>query len=165
MNVVRLALRQGNLDLGKRIELEKPPKAATLRAGRGWEPVERWRMLFKGTWKKTEGIATLELRTLALLARHLSGSRNSWRQRFLVLSDSMAAGGAASKGRSSIFSMLLVCRQLLVVQLVWGIRLIIRWIPSFYNNSDWPSRGGPVGVHPETREEHKDQDLGPLDQV
>ena len=71
----------------------------------------------------------------------------------------MAAGGAAAKGRSSVFSMLLICRQLLVIRVVWGIRLVTRWIPSFYNNSDWPSRAGPVGVHPETRVQHADQEL------
>ena len=57
--------------------------------------------------------------------------------------------------------MLLQCRQLLVARLVWGVQLVIRWVPSFYSQADWPSRGGPVGVHPDTQEEHLDQMLPP----
>ena len=30
-------------------------------------------------------------------------------------------------------------------------------VKSYYNNSDWPSRGGPVGVASDTRAQHADQ--------
>ena len=139
------------------LELQKPPKPASLRAGQNWESRDRWRMLFKGRWRKREGIAVSELRCLTILGRHLSKTRANWHHRYLMLSDSLAAGGAAAKGRSSVFGMLMQCRQLLVLSVVYGIRIITRWIPSYYNNADHPSRGGPVGVAPDTRRQHIDQ--------
>jgi hypothetical protein len=161
--LVNSALTKGNLSLGIRLEVQRPPKAVSLRAGRNWEPLERWRLVFKGAWGTKEGIATSELRCFALLGRHLGRTRATWNHRYLLLCDSMAAGGAAGKGRSSVFSMLMVCRQLLVIRVAWGIQFLSRWIPSFYNNSDFPSRGGPVGVHPDTKRAHLDQQLPDAD--
>lgn len=137
--------------------MERPPKPHTLRCGRRREPTQRWQMLFKGTWDRAEHISVLETRCLSLLARHLGRTKASWHQKYLVLSDSMAAGGAASKGRSGVFPILMQRRQLLVARVVWGVQLVIRWVPSAFNNGDWPSRGGPVGVHPDTLKEHTDQ--------
>jgi len=39
--LVNSALIKGNLSLGIRLEVQRPPKAVSLRAGRNWEPLER----------------------------------------------------------------------------------------------------------------------------
>ena len=156
--VVEEALRCSAFPLGKRLGPERPPKPHTFRISENWEPSSRWRLLFQGLWDRREQIAILELRTLGLLARHLSRSKANWNMRHLAFTHSMGAGGAASKGRSGVFGMLLVCRQLLVCQVTWGVKLMLRFVPSFYHNSDHPSRGGPVGVHPDTLLEHKHQE-------
>lgn len=88
---------------------------------------------------------------MGLLARHASRSVKEWGQRFLLLVDSAATIGCVTKGISSVFSLLLQMRRLLAIVMVTGLRLILRWTPSHWNFADWPSRGGPCGVAPDTK--------------
>ena len=85
-----------------------------------------------------------------LLARHLARSPANWHMRHLVLLDSLAALGAAMKGRSPSHPILRCCRILCAVHLVTGLRLIGRRTPSEHNMVDGTSRGGPVGLALET---------------
>ena len=62
-----------------------------------------------------------------------------------------------SKGRSSAYLLLRLCRQSAAIQIIMGIRLLMRYIPSEYNCADGPSRGDEIGVASETFAAHKDR--------
>ena len=62
----------------------------------------------------------------------------------LVLTDSMSAILAFSKGRSSSGAMNRVCRQLSALLFATGMRFAVRWVPSELNPADAPSRGKPL---------------------
>ena len=92
-----------------------------------------------------------------MLLRRLSLSRSCWNHKVLLFTDNQSALGALMKGRSSRYPMLRISRQVSAISLAFGIRLIARDIASERNYSDWPSRGGPVGVAPETLVAHADR--------
>ena len=119
-----------------------------------WTEQERWRLLFKGTWKVPEHNNVLEARGILSVLRHLSRNRSAWHSRVLVLTDSMVSLGSLAKGRSSADALLRVCRASAAVQLAVGIRLYLRYVPSERNQADGPSRGLPVGVAADTKEAH-----------
>ena len=64
----------------------------------------------------------------------------------LLIGDSMVTLGAFSKGRSSSAPVLHLCRRLAALCLGLGVKCYWRWVPTDHNNSDGPSRGGPLGV-------------------
>ncbi len=68
----------------------------------------------------------------------------------VVLTDSMAALGAATKGRSSSFPLLRQCRTLCALGLGLQIHIRCRYIESERNMSDGPSRGLAIGAADET---------------
>ena len=74
------------------------------------------------------------------LLQHLARSQRNLGKKHLVLSDSMSAILAISKGRSSTSSMNRVCRQVAALCFFTGMSLEGRWIPSELNPADLPSR-------------------------
>ena len=69
----------------------------------------------------------------------------------------MVTLGCLGKGRSSAPALLRLCRQAASVTLAFGIRLMLRYVPSEFNNADGPSRGLEVGVAPDTVTSHLDR--------
>ena len=122
-----------------------------------WSRVGRWKLVYAGRWREPEHINVQELRTVCGLLRHLSRSTSAYGSRVLVLLDSMVALGAGSKGRSSARPLLRLCRQMAPAQVILGIRLLLRYIPSELNPADGPSRGTSVGAAPETKVHHADR--------
>jgi hypothetical protein len=134
-----------------------PTPAAVSRAEQvltEWKDPARWRLTFAGTFSREEGIATQEMRTITLTARHLARNRDDWNKKHLLFTDSQSALGAACKGRSSNFPLLRLCRRLCAISLCLGVVLRIRWVPSEWNWADGPSRGEGVGVALETLRVH-----------
>ena len=91
------------------------------------------------------------------LMRHLARSSQMWRSRVLAMTDSMVTLGSASKGRSSSYPLLRLCRQLLPLQLILEMRMLLRYIPSEVNPADGPSRMKLVGAAEETVMAHSDR--------
>ena len=88
----------------------------------------------------------------------------------MVLSDSLVGIGVLAKGRSSSYPLLCCSRYALAVAATTGIRLALRYVPTWLNYADGPSRGTNFpGVHPETvrkaatkwRRKHPGVDLPP----
>eukprot|EP00969_Alexandrium_andersonii_P013650 595756-Alexandrium_andersonii.AAC.1 len=119
-----------------------------------WHRKERWRLAFRGRWRREEHTNVTEARGVAAVVRHLSRSTRSWGRGVLIFTDSLVAMGCLGKGRSSAAQLLSVCRIAAAAQLVFHVRIYLRWVPSERNYSDWPSRGGPVGVEPGTAAAH-----------
>lgn len=102
--------------------------------GEDWSEVEGSR------WDRVEPIPILEGRALVWLLQHLARSQRNLGKKHLVLSDSMSAILAISKGRSSTSSMNRICRQVAALSFFTGMSLEGRWIPSELNPADLPSR-------------------------
>ena len=99
-----------------------------------------------GTWAYDDHINVHEMRAVVAVIRHLARSSRNWNSRVLVLCDSMVTVGAVTKMRSSSFSLLKQLRKITALALCTGIRLTLRWIPTWMNPADGPSRGEAVGL-------------------
>ena len=101
-----------------------------------------WDVAVSAAWdRKGESINSYEARAVH------SGLRWALRlpasivnRQLLVLSDSSAAVGALSKGRSSSHTLLMRCRSSAALLLASGVRLLLRWVPTEWNPADGPSR-------------------------
>jgi len=103
----------------------------------------RWSTLVAAPWRDEEHINCLELRAVSTAVRRVLSSPSVVRDRcarLLILSDSQVAVGALSKGRSSSHTLLRRLRPLSALLLASGLQLALRWIPSFANPADAPSR-------------------------
>lgn len=96
--------------------------------------------LVSAPWHEEEHINRLELRSISTAIRRVLSSPNSIRRRLLLLSDSQVAVGALAKGRSSSHGLLCRLRPLSALILSSGMQLFLRWIPSYLNPADEPSR-------------------------
>ena len=119
-----------------------------------WVDPSRWRLLVKLAWERDEHINVLEARTVLNYVRHLGRSATRRQMKHLVFTDSTVAIGALSKGRSSAPPLLALCRRLLVLRAICGIRLYLRHVPSPQNSADGPTRDQPVGPAKETVEKY-----------
>ena len=104
-----------------------------------------WKKVNSSPWKRPEAIPVLEGRALVWTVQHLARSQVNHGKRHLILSDSMTAILALSKGRGSSRSMNRVCRQVASIVLACDFQLSYRWIPSELNAADDPSRCRSVG--------------------
>ena len=120
-----------------------------------WAQQDRWKLLFKSKWERSEHQNALELRTLVNLGRHLARSSKCWNQRYLVFTDSLVCLGALGKGRSSSPSLLRLLRRWAAIRMATQITMALRWIPTEDNAADGPSRDGAVGAHPSEPSEHR----------
>ena len=68
--------------------------------------------------------------------------REGFDKRHVILSDSMTAACAFSRGRAHTWELRRVCQQFGALCLATGAQVTVRWIPSEWNPSDCPSRGG-----------------------
>ena len=103
-----------------------------------------WTNVDGARWDRAEAIPILEGRSIVWLMQHLARSQKNLGKRHLILSDSMSATLAISKGRSSSKPMNRVCRQIAAIELITGMQIHLRWIPSELNPADFPSRAQSV---------------------
>ena len=118
--------------------------------GPPWRKQSRWHLIAMKEWEKEEHQTVLECRAAVAILRRMSRAPRHWRRRVLIITDSLVTLGCLAKGRSSSRSLLHLCRQAGVVQLVTGLRPVFRWVSSPNNVADGPSRGGPLGVDKDT---------------
>jgi hypothetical protein len=99
-----------------------------------------WKKVHSSPWTRPEAIPVLEGRALVWVAQHLARSQVNHGKRHLLLSDSMTAILALTKGRGNSRSMNRVCRQVGALSLACGFQLNYRWVASELNAADKPSR-------------------------
>ncbi len=116
-----------------------------------WGPIRRWRLGPVVRWAHSEHNNVGELRMCVLALERVSRDRGCWGKRCLVLSDSLVAIGVLAKGRSTPFPLLRLARRALAVCAASLLRPALRYVPTWLNCADLPSRGGTYpGVHPDT---------------
>jgi len=132
----------------------------------GLEPVpvewfawrRRWRVCFAVTWTGEEHNNTRELQACALAVRHLARSTRAFGKRWVILTDSLVTLGAVAKGRTSSAPLARCLRHIAATALLVDARLALRYIPTWGNPADGPSRGTPGAiVHPETIEKAREK--------
>jgi len=109
-----------------------------------WDDL-RWRLLFKTRWRLEEHINVLEARTVALTVTRMCTSTETWGRRIQIQVDSQVTLAALSKGRSSRKPLNHIARRVASQVLAFGLKLILRWVPTKRNQADGPSRGQGVG--------------------
>lgn len=100
-----------------------------------------WRTVGKHVWWDQASLPVYEARPGLYAAKHALRNRASFGMKHLILTDSLTAACAFSRGRSSGFAMRRVCSQLAALALGTGSTFHFRWIPSEWNPADNPSRG------------------------
>lgn len=106
---------------------------------------EDWGKVDGSPWERHEPIPILEGRCIVWLLQHLSRSQKNLHKKHLVLCDSMSVVLALCKGRSSAPAMNRICRQVAALELITGMHVHLRWLPSELNPADLPSRAHPIG--------------------
>jgi hypothetical protein len=125
-----------------------------------WGKVSRWRRVALTRWGRKEHINILEARAWLLGVRHCSRSPGRRGLRVLYLVDSLVVLGAVGKGRSSCFALNQILRRAASHSLLWGTKVMMRWIPTWMNPADGPSRGGRIGVIPSSKFQKRRKNLG-----
>jgi hypothetical protein len=100
----------------------------------------RWSTIVSSRWERPEHINVLEVRAVSTAVRWMLSYPTSVSRRLLVLSDSLVAVYATSKGRTSSPPLLRRLRSLSCLVLAAGLQLCLRWIRSANNPADEPSR-------------------------
>ena len=100
----------------------------------------QWKTAVSAPWESPESINKLEVRAMSTALRWALSSSLSIRRRLLLLSDSQAAVGAITKGRTSSHPLLCRLRPVNALLLASGVQLFVRWIRSEDNPADAPSR-------------------------
>ena len=109
----------------------------------GFTVVNRaWHTVGRNQWKKKESMPVLECRATLHAVKHVLRSIGNHRQRHLILTDSMTAALAVSKGRAHTHILRNVVQGVSALSLATGTAFHLRWIPSEWNPADSPSRGG-----------------------
>ena len=105
----------------------------------GYDIVDRpWSVVGRYQWRKQESMPVLEARSTLHAVKHILRSSGRHRQKHVVLTDSMTAALAFSKGRAKTQLLRNVVQRVSALCLSTGSTVFLRWIPS----SDSPSRGG-----------------------
>jgi hypothetical protein len=113
-----------------------------------WGDPSRYHVLFRGKFRRPEHVNVLEGRAGLMAARHMTRVPGEWGRRVLMLTDSRASLGAFSKGRSSARSYISLCRRMSSLRLGTGCSFYWRWVETYRNPADGPSRGSPYpGVY------------------
>ena len=108
----------------------------------------KWVTVGRHRWRRPITLPVGEARATLYAVKHALRSRESFGRKHLVLTDSMTAACALGRGRAHTFGLRRVCEQVGALSLCSGCSFHLRWIPSEYNPSDSPSRGGWVPSSP-----------------
>ena len=100
----------------------------------------RWHDVFSVHMQLPEPITILEGRGVVAALRHKLRSSNEFGRKHLHFNDNMSVVLMCSKGRSSSFGMLRVCRRIACLLIASDCQLSVRWIPSEKNIADRGSR-------------------------
>ena len=123
-----------------------------------WDPIDRWSEVSRWVWKEEEHNNILEARAGVVSAKELSSSPKNWGKRGLLISDSQVVVGAFSKGRSSRRILNYLARKIAAISFGCNMRLYWRYIRTWRNHADGPSRGYPLGIAPKTEVKDLDSD-------
>eukprot|EP00434_Breviolum_minutum_P035087 symbB.v1.2.031057.t1/scaffold3565.1/size54034/3 len=107
-----------------------------------------WQVIGRRKWQKQEGMPVLEARASLYGVKRLLRKSSNFGKRFVILTDSMTAACAVSKGRAQTWRLRSVVQKISALLLATGSSLVSRWVPSEWNPSDGPSRGGFVASRP-----------------
>ena len=99
-----------------------------------------WQVIGRRKWQKQEGMPVLEARASLHGVKHLLRKSSNFGKRFVILTDSMTAACAVSKGRAQTWRLRNVVQKISALLLGTGSSLVSRWAPSEWNPSDGPSR-------------------------
>ncbi len=100
-----------------------------------------WKLAMRGRWSVTEHNNVGEARVGTYVASRAARCRSVRKRRVLRFSDSQVSIGLFCKGRSSKGDLLHVSRRDAAWSLFSEIRVANRWVPTYYNLADGPSRG------------------------
>ena len=100
-----------------------------------------WQVVGRHRWQYAESMPVYEARATLHAVRHQLRKVSNHGKRHLVLSDSMTATLAFSKGRAHAHRLRRVVQQTSSYLLATGSNLVVRWVPSEWNPADNPSRG------------------------
>lgn len=100
-----------------------------------------WTTVGMHRWRKKSSLPVYEGRASLFAVKHILRSKRNFGKRHVILSDSLTATCAISRGRSPRFNLRRVCSQIGALALATGSYFCIRWIPSEWNPADNPSRG------------------------
>ena len=113
-----------------------------------WDDPLRWAELRRWTWRFPEHNNILEARaSLAAVATMMAKDRPFGR-RAVLMTDSQVTLGALAKGRSKVRVLNEVCRRVAGLALSHRARLHWRYVRTWRNHADAPSRGLPFGALP-----------------
>lgn len=101
----------------------------------------KWQTVGKHRWKGHGTLPVFEARAALHAVKHTLRSTENFGKKHLILSDSMTATCAISRGRAQSFGLRRVCAQIGALALVSNSSFHLRWIPSEWNPADNPSRG------------------------
>lgn len=120
-------------------EIQFQPKSFV---GVGFGIVSRpWDLVGRCKWKKRESMPVLEARSSLFAVKHALRRISSQRKRHIILTDSMTAALAFTKGRAKGQKLRNIVQKVASLSLATGSTFFPRWIPSEWNPADGPSRG------------------------
>ncbi len=102
--------------------------------------MRNWKYVLSQAWKRKENILRTDGRALCWSIRQKFRSTREFGGRHVFLVDNLPLALAATKGRANSPHFSPVLRTLCAYSLACNSRLIIRWIPSFFNPADQASR-------------------------
>lgn len=110
--------------------------------GVGFGIVSRpWDLVGRCKWKQRESMPVLEARSSLFAVKHALRRISSQRKRHIILTDSMTAALAFTKGRAKGQKLRNIVQKVASLSLATGSTFFPRWIPSEWNPADGPSRG------------------------
>jgi len=124
-------------DLGQKVPVPE--------VGPSWDALDRWHLDVAWKWKTPEHNNVLEARAAVAAFQRATKSSHSWGKRILLISDSQVTIGALSKGRSSVMILNRLCRRMAAMVLGFQIKPYLRYVRTWRNIADGPSRGAGLG--------------------
>ena len=108
-----------------------------------FEAVQReWKTVGRHKWLRQSSMPVSEARATLYAVKHMLRGVDGFGRRHLVLTDSMTAACAFSRGRAHTWELRRVCQQFGALTMATSCHVHLRWVPSEWNPADSPSRGG-----------------------